>query len=112
MIKNSELVYSTDSQKRRCPECGKYECQCPAEKKTTLSGQVAKLYIDKKGRKGKSVTVVDGLSVNPAYLAEIARSIKQKIGTGGTAKQGRIEIQGDHLGKVKELLSFMGVKVR
>ena len=56
------------------------------------------------------MTVIEGLKVNPMHLAEIARLIKQKMGTGGTAKQGRIEIQGEHRDKVASILQEMGVK--
>ncbi len=75
-----------------------------------LEGQQATLRIDRKGRKGKSVTVVEGLSVNPTHLGELAKELKQKLGTGGTAKQGRIEIQGEHREKIAELLQEKGVK--
>ena len=58
------------------------------------------------------MTVVEGLRVNPMHLADIAKTIKQKIGTGGTAKQGRIEIQGEHRDKVATILQDMGVKTK
>ncbi len=75
-----------------------------------IEGQKVKIRIDRKGRKGKSVTVVEGLSVNPTHLAEIAKELKQKLGTGGTAKEGRIEIQGEHRDKIAEILQEKGVK--
>ena len=75
-----------------------------------IEGQEVKIRIDRKGRKGKSVTVVEGLSVNPAHLAEIAKELKQKLGTGGTAKEGRIEIQGEHREKIAEILQEKGIK--
>ena len=106
----SALVYSTDRSKQKCPTCGRYECTCEEADSQPLSSQSAKIYIDRKGRKGKSMTIVEGLKVNPQHLAEIAKTIKQKIGTGGTAKQGRIEIQGEHHEKVAAVLRDLGVK--
>jgi len=120
-MKNSQLVYSTNSNKHKCPTCGQYECICEtkADKCPTcgqyecicetkadapLAGQTAKITIDRKGRKGKSMTVIEGLKVNPMHLAEIARLIKQKM------EQGRIEIQGEHRDKVASILQEMGVK--
>ncbi len=110
MAKNSSLVYSTDSSQQKCPVCHQYECMCEQPDDGPLAGQSAKIMIDRKGRKGKSVTVVHGLKVNPTHLADIAKTIKQKIGAGGTAKQGRIEIQGEHRDKVAAVLQDMGVK--
>ncbi len=112
MVKNSNLVYSTDSTKQKCPVCGRYDCQCDLVEDAPLAGQSAKILIDRKGRKGKSVTVVEGLKVNPMHLADIAKIIKQKLGTGGTAKQGRIEIQGEHRDKVAAVLRELGVTVK
>lgn len=77
-----------------------------------LDGQQVTIRIDRKGRKGKSVTVVEGLSVNPDHLAEIAKELKQSIGTGGTAKQGRIEIQGEHRDNVATILQQKGIKCK
>jgi translation initiation factor 1 len=111
-MKNSQLVFSTDSNNQKCPKCGQLECICSTEKDTPLAGQSAKILIDRKGRKGKSMTVIEGLRVNPMHLAEIAKSIKQKLGTGGTAKNGRIEIQGEHRPKVASILQEMGVKTK
>jgi len=111
-MKNSNLVYTTDHSREKCPKCGQYDCVCETSDEQPLSGQTAKITLDRKGRKGKSMTVVKGLKVNPNHLADIAKTIKQKIGTGGTAKEGRIEIQGDHRDKVATLLREMGVTIR
>lgn len=53
---------------------------------------------------GKEVTIVDGLGNNKEELKSIARILKSKLATGGTFKEGRIELQGDHRHKVKEIL--------
>ncbi len=109
-MKNSKLVYSTDKGRQKCPKCGQYDCICETPAKVPLTGQTAKILIDRKGRKGKGMTVIEGLRVNPAHLADIARKLKQQLGVGGTAKNGRIEIQGEHRDKIAAILGEMGVK--
>jgi translation initiation factor 1 len=64
------------------------------------------------GRKGKGVTVVSDLPLAEQELKELATRLKNKCGTGGTAKDGRIEIQGDHRDKLVEELEKLGYKVK
>jgi translation initiation factor 1 len=64
------------------------------------------------GRKGKGVTVVWELPLNEDGLKELATLLKNKCGTGGTAKDGRIEIQGDHRDKIAQELERLGYKVK
>jgi translation initiation factor 1 len=64
------------------------------------------------GRKGKGVTVVSDLPLDEQKLKELATQLKNKCGTGGTAKDGRIEIQGDHRDKLVEELEKLGYKVK
>ena len=105
MDKNSRLVYSTNSSQKI------KNTSNDSSTKLKKTG-TAKILLDRKGRKGKSMTVVEGLSVNPQHLADIAKQLKQFLGTGGTAKQGRIEIQGDHRKKVAEKLESLGFKTK
>ena len=58
------------------------------------------------------MTLIEGFSVNPQHLADIAKELKQFLGTGGTAKQGRIEIQGDQRTRIKQKLEEMGYKTK
>jgi len=111
-MKNSSLVYSTDPNKEPCTVCGKVECECPPEKNDPLAGQTAHLRIERKGRKGKSVTLVENLTVHPLKMAELGKTLKQKLGTGGTVKNGRIEIQGEHRQHIAEILHGMNVKTK
>jgi predicted translation initiation factor SUI1 len=71
-----------------------------------------KLSRETAGRKGKGVTVVSELPLNEDQLKELATQLKNKCGTGGTAKDGRIEIQGDHRDKIAQELEKLGYKVR
>ena len=74
-------------------------------------GKAVRVRLDTKGRKGKSVTLVEGLQHNPVTMAEIARILKQHCGAGGTVKEGQIEIQGDQRQRVAEKLREMNYVV-
>jgi translation initiation factor 1 len=65
-----------------------------------------------KGRKGKGVTLVKGLDLDDAALTALAKQLKAACGSGGTVKDGVIEIQGDHLDKLLELLTQQGHRVK
>jgi len=75
-------------------------------------GKSARVRLDAKGRKGKQVTLVEGLQHNPDTMEEIARILKQYCGAGGTVKQGAIEIQGDQRERVAEKLREMNYVVK
>ncbi len=68
-----------------------------------------KVYIDKKGRKGKTVTVISGIPHNPQFIERMARDLKKKCGAGGTSYQKTIEIQGEHLNEVNKYLKEEGL---
>ena len=72
----------------------------------------AKLSRETAGRKGKGVTVVSELPLNDDELKELATLLKNKCGTGGTAKDGRIEIQGDQRDRIAQELEKLGYKVK
>ncbi len=107
MDKNSKFVYSTNP---GYSQGSNDSLEREPEKKT--SSLTVKIFLDKKGRKGKSVTVIEGLMVNPQHLETIARQLKQELGTGGAAKQGRIEIQGDHRQAIANKLTLSGYKTK
>jgi translation initiation factor 1 len=62
------------------------------------------------GRGGKTVTVVTGLALDEVALAALARRLKSACGTGGTAKDGVLELQGDHRDQLVSLLANEGFK--
>ena len=75
-------------------------------------GKAVRLSLDTKGRKGKSVTLVSGLQHNPATMKEIAGILKEHCGTGGTVKDGNIELQGDQRVRAVEKLQRMNYVVK
>lgn len=76
------------------------------------SQQTIYLHRDSKGRGGKVVSLVKGLVLSEADLSALAKQIKQACGSGGTLKDGVIEIQGDHREKIAEVLKKQGYKVK
>jgi predicted translation initiation factor SUI1 len=75
-------------------------------------GKTVHLALDTHGRKGKAVTMVIGLRHNPATMEEIARILKQFCGTGGTVKEGKIELQGDQRTRAAEKMKEMNYLVK
>lgn len=81
----------------------------PAE---STSSAMLHVTVDRKGRKGKTATIVDGFICSDDELLSLAGKLKTRLGTGGSARGGEILIQGDCADKVKKLLVEMGYKVR
>jgi translation initiation factor 1 len=91
------LVYSTESG-RMCPQCRQAldQCACVKPRKVPVGDGIVRVSRETKGRKGKGVTLVKGLPVDDAALVQTAKQLKTSCGSGGTVKDGVIEIQGDH----------------
>ncbi|MCA9922230.1 MAG: hypothetical protein KC419_06800 [Anaerolineales bacterium] len=107
------VVYSTDSAfEKRCLRCGSYPCRCPQPKSMPPEQQTAGIRREKKGRGGKTVTVVMDLQLTPDDLKALGKKLKQQCGTGGAVKDGNIEIQGDHREKVADALQKLGYKTK
>jgi translation initiation factor 1 len=99
-MSGSRLVYSTETG-RVCPGCAQpiANCVCKA-KARPLGDGIVRVSRETAGRKGKGVTVVKGLPLDDDGLAALAKQLKASCGSGGTVKDGVVEIQGDHLDKV------------
>lgn len=105
----SKLVWTSDPEEaKRLRDSGKLE----SRKDVEPSKQTIRVGVDKKRRAGKTVTVALGFQHTEETLAAVAQTLKKKCGSGGTAKDGDIEIQGDHVEKVKAELVRMGYRVR
>ena len=71
-----------------------------------------KIIIDTKGRKGKTATIIEGFTCSDAEIEPIAKQLKNRLGCGGSVRDGEILIQGDNKSKVKDILTQMGFKVK
>jgi translation initiation factor 1 len=110
------LVYSTGVG-RVCPGCGwpDKDCKCSSQQAASDAIPkriVAKLRMEKKGRGGKTVTVIDGLPNNGAFLEELCSALKRACGTGGAVDAGVIELQGDLRDRVRDCLTEKGFVVK
>jgi len=74
--------------------------------------QTVYLHRESKGRGGKAVSLVKNLTLTPADMKSLAKKLKAVCGSGGTVKDGVIEIQGDHRKKIAEALEKLGYKVK
>jgi translation initiation factor 1 len=108
------LVYSTESG-RMCPACRRPVAQCScrdAARAAPPTDGIVRVLRETKGRGGKAVTVVRGVAGDAAALQLMGQQLKAACGSGGTVKDGSIEIQGDHVEKVMDLLRQRGLQVR
>ena len=107
------LVYSTDSG-RMCPECRQptSACRCSAAPVRAPSDGVVRISRETKGRAGKGVTLVKGLPLDDAALTALGKQLKAACGSGGTVKDGVIEVQGDHCERVIVMLKAQGHVVK
>jgi translation initiation factor 1 len=100
----SKLVYSTDRviQLKKKPVDNALQASVrPMQQKVTVR-------IERKGRGGKSVTVIDGLQMRQKEKEALLKQLKTKLGTGGTVKDTSLEIQGDHRDSLMAELGKMG----
>jgi len=109
----SGIVYSTEHG-RMCPGCTQpiEKCACRKPVKVLAGDGVVRVGRETKGRKGKCVTVVTGLSLDSEGLRDLAKELKQRCGTGGTAKGGVVQIQGDHRDELVKALKQRGYVVK
>lgn len=100
--KRLDIVYSTNPDYHYQEEGQENVSTQPKEK------QLLRVSLDKRNRKGKAVTLVTGFIGNDDDLQELGRMLKTKCGVGGSIKEGEIIIQGDHRGKVQDILQKEG----
>ncbi len=105
------LVYSTDGG-RMCPQCRQplAQCQCGKAPVRPAGDGAVRVGRETKGRGGKAVTLVRGLPLDDAALAACAKQLRTACGSGGTAKDGVVEVQGDHVERVLAWLTAQGYR--
>lgn len=112
------VVYSTESGRiSTCPHCGQpyKKCRCDQSVSNGPSSSkkndgIVRIMRDRKQRGGKTVTIVTG--VPESAVSALGQQLKKFCGSGGTVKDGVIEIQGDHCDKIQEKLTTLGYKVK
>jgi translation initiation factor 1 len=111
--KNVRIVYTTE-QGKMCPSCEKPVAACVCREKDVVQegDGIVRIGRETKGRKGKAVTVIRGVSLDQEGLRRLAKQLKQRCGSGGTVKDGVIEIQGDHRDAMVRELEKQGYRVR
>ena len=97
-----------------CPACRRpvAQCTCRQAASAPAGDGIARVLRETKGRGGKAVTVVRGVPVDATALLQLGQDLKAACGSGGTVKDGTIEVQGDHVDKVMALLQQRGFKAR
>lgn len=106
----SALVYSTETG-RMCPDCRNAlaDCTCKAKPAPLGDGQV-RVMLQTKGRGGKAVTLVKGLALDADALNALGKELRSACGCGGTVKDGVLEVQGDHCGRILAELESSGFR--
>jgi len=89
-----------------CPICGLPKELCVCEE-IAIPEQQIKIYTSRR-RFGKLMTVIEGINSNDIGLTELCKMLKSKCACGGTVKKGKIELQGNHIRKAKDILVDMG----
>jgi len=107
----NRIVYDSDFGRTTCPTCQRpvSRCKCSQAQPPATDGIVR---IRREVRRGKPMTVIAGLPLTEAELRELAATFKKKCGTGGSAKEGQIEIQGDQRELLQRELAARGYTVK
>ena len=105
-MSDNRLVYSTDMGRISQPKVE----QEPTAK--LFKDGFIRIERQTKGRKGKGVTLIKGLDMDAATLALMGKKLKVMCGSGGTVKEGVIEIQGDHIERILDYLKKQGVRAK
>jgi len=100
-----------------CPHCGLPEKRCacranPRGTKPPAGDGIVRVRREKKGRGGKTVTTATGIPLADAALKDLAKALRRRCGSGGTLKDGIVEIQGDHADTLVAALEEQGFRVK
>lgn len=107
----NRVVYDSDHGRTTCPECQRFvsQCRCSQQAAPTTDG-IAR--VRREVRRGKPMTVVLGLPLGDADLRTLGKALKKKCSSGGSVKDGQIEIQGDHRDAIVRELESHGYTVK
>ncbi len=113
MRDENPTVYSTSSG-RMCPKCGRPvdSCVCQKTQSPVKGDGVVRIFRDSKKRKGKTVTLITGIPLNGQTLHSLHSDLKRLCGSGGSIKDGNLEIQGDHRDTILVELKKRGFTVK
>ena len=107
MSNNNKTIWSSeDGDLRKKEQTTSHAKSLPPQQQTVY------LHRESSGRAGKAVTLVKTWILSEDDLKALAKKLKQKCGTGGTVKDGVIEIQGEHREKIADVLQKLGYKVK
>lgn len=106
LSKNNPVVYSEFGNSSHA------EAMEPGVRELPPQQQNLKVQATRKGRGGKTVTVISGFQTNSETLSKLLKQLKNQCGTGGTLKDETLEIQGDHTEKLVQLLGKLGYKAK
>jgi translation initiation factor 1 len=97
-----------------CPNCRRVvaDCVCPKGAPGVRKPQTVRVGREVQGRAGKGVTVIQGLALADAEIQALATRLKKRCGSGGTVRDGVIEIQGDHRDLIVAELAKLGVSAK
>lgn len=109
----ARTVYSSE-RGRICPHCGRpvKQCACRASPRAPRGDGIVRVRRETSGRHGKTVTTISGVPLPEDALRDLAADLKRRCGSGGSAKEGIIEIQGDHRDVVIAELEARGYTVK
>ena len=109
----SRLVHSTGAG-RMCAGCVRPAAECVCGRVATEAAKRGPVRVGRetKGRSGKGVTVIAGLALPEAELEALAKALKQRCGSGGTVRDGVVEIQGEHRDTVVAELGRRGIAAK
>jgi len=93
-----------------CPTCGLPKELCACEEIAREQQEIR--ITTAKRRYGKVVTIVEGINASDINIDDLARQLKTKCASGGTVKDGNIELQGDHKRKVEQVLQELGFPIK
>jgi len=107
----NRVVYDSDHGRTTCPKCQRFVSQCRCEQQAAPDTDgIAR--VRREVRRGKPMTVVMGLPLNDADLRALGKVLKKKCSSGGSAKDGQIEVQGDHRDVIVRELESRGYTVK